>query len=1226
MEKKSQITFFYLQEKLKKGVMLVTVIALSLFTGYQTCKADPLTQGDSVTFTTRQMMMEQVFDLITQQLKYDIFYSENELNIRKMVQMPQLKMKLTDVLNQMLQKEFTYRFDNNTIIIRPAKQTDTSNPLQIRGTVTDKNKMPLPGVTVLIKGTTIGVATDKDGRFIIAPSKDADIELIVSFVGMKTRTISYKGEKDLIIVMEEDSQEMDEVVVTGYQVVDRRKNTSAVNSFNMDELMIPGTSSIDQMLQGRVPDMMVMSNSGEVGVVPKLRIRGTSTLIGNREPLWVVDGIVVQDPVPISPEELNDPDYINRIGNAIAGINPQDIERIDVLKDAAATALYGTKAANGVIVITTKKGRIGRPIVTYAMTMTLRQRPSYSDRQINVMNSKERIQFSRELVANHYQFPSDMSMVGYEGLINKLYNHELTIPEFDKEVARLETVNTDWFDLLMRNSLSHQHTISISGGSEEARYYASIGYNRDNDVIWKDHNERYTAALNLDANLTPWLTASLSMNGNVSSRDYYQEEIAPMQYAYKTSRAIPAFEDNGEYAYYERKYSNWEYYNYNILNELDNSSYGQEGAGLTVNANLQFKFNSWLNANAIASYSTSHTTIEGWWGEKTFHAALLRGTEYGILPTPYTEVWDDYYEEYVSEGGSSELPYGGELSRKESNNNSYTIRLQLNANKYFGANDKHNINGSVGFEMSSSHYKGYSNVTRGYFKDRGMSFVDNISLSDYPNYGTWLAGNVPTITNEISNTISFYASVSYSYFNFFTVNANARVDGSNGFGDQSNDKLLPIWSASAMWNLSEHEWIQQFSWIDFLRVKASFGYQGNMLSDQTPLMIISQKPTNAYYNENVATVERYPNPDLKWETTRSYNLGLEFSLFKNKLQIESSYYWKHTEDAFMTKKIASMNGVDGNSYVVNGGDVDNSGYSVALTVSPINTKDFRWTLSTSFSKTFNKMESDPDANKYELNNFLEGTALVKGKAIGTFYSYKFMGLSPVDGGPIFDDGEDNKEELRGLSKYDTYTRVLKASGNREPTISGSLNTSVRWKNIRLSGSFAYSMGNKIRLFAMYSPKADATMSADEIRAENNVSKDYLKRWKKSGDELHTDIPAIISQGSDAYWKYNRHWSDKSDYSDIQTIANSVWNMHDYGDHRVVSGNYLKCSNLSVTYEFADPILKKLNLSRLALTLSGANLFTICSSKLKGQTPTQSGFATIQLSDRPNYSFGLTVSF
>ena len=157
------------------------------------------------------------------------------------------------------------------------------------------------------------------------------------------------------------------------------------------------------------------------------------------------------------------------------------------------------------------------------------------------------------------------------------------------------------------------------------------------------------------------------------------------------------------------------------------------------------------------------------------------------------------------------------------------------------------------------------------------------------------------------------------------------------------------------------------------------------------------------------------------------------------------------------------------------------------------------------------MQSDPDANEYELDNFLNGTALVKGKPIGTFYSYKFLGLSPVDGAPIFDDYVDNKEVLRGLSKYDTYPRVLEASGNREPTISGSLNTTVRWKNFRLSGSFAYSMGNKIRLFAMYSPEADATMNANEIRAENNVSKDYLRRWQKPGDELHTTFPPLLAR-------------------------------------------------------------------------------------------------------------------
>lgn len=1203
--------------KLSSLLMLLFCMNLSAGTYAQEARLSVAVENSNI---------REIIRIIKQQSDYTFVYNVEELDHIGSITLKMTDSDVSTILNACLKNSgYTFTLLDKVIVIRKAETPQEKKVKMIRGIVTDKQKTPLPGVTVMIKGTTVGVATDKDGKFqIVSPNDTTNIVLLVSFVGMKTQTVHYKGETSLSIVLEEESQEMDEVVVTGYQVVDRRKNTSAVTSVKMDDIMIPGASSVDQMLQGRIPDMMFMNNSGEVGVVPKLRIRGTSTLIGNREPLWVVDGIIMQDPVDISPEELNDPDYVNRIGNAIAGLNPQDIERIDVLKDAAATALYGTKAANGVIVITTKKGHVGRPIVSYTMNLTLRQRPSYNDRSINVMNSQERMQFSRELIAQHYQFPDDMSMVGYEGLLTQLYNHKINISEFDKEVAKLETINTDWFDLLTQNSLSHQHTISISGGSEEARYYASIGYNRDNDVIWDDNNERYTAALNLDANLTSWLTASLSINGNVSSRDYYQSELAPMEYAYKTTRALPAFDEKGEYYYYQRKYNNYTFYNFNILNELDNSSYTQEGSALNINANLQFNFNNWLNANAIVSYSSSHTTIEGWWGEKTYHVALLRGTEYGETLTPAE--WDDDWEEYSGTAAYSTLPYGGELSHRETRNNSYTIRLQLNANKYFGPETQHNINGSAGFELSSTRYKEYSNETRGYYKDRGMSFVNNINLDDFPAYKEWMAGNVPSLTDKLSNTLSAYASISYSYYNYFTANVNARIDGSNGFGDQSNDKLLPIWSASANWNISEHNWMQSFSWLDFLRLKFSFGYQGNMLSDQTPIMIISKKPLDAYFNENISKVDGYPNPDLKWETTQSYNLGLEFSLFKDKVLFEGSYYWKHTENAFMMKTIASMNGVNGNSYYVNGGDVDNSGYSVAVTVSPINNKKFRWTLSTSFSKTFNELESDPDANEYKLSKFLDGTALVKGKAIGTFYSYKYLGLSPVDGAPIFDDYVDNKEVLRGLSEYDTYTRVLEASGQREPTISGSLNTTIRWKNLRVSGSFAYSMGNKIRLFAMYDANADETMDANEIRAENNVSKDYLKRWQKPGDELHTDIPAIISPGSDAYYKYYRHWSDMGTYQDIQPIANSVWNMYDYGSHRVVSGNYLKCSNLSFTYEFGEQMLKKLNMSRLALTLSGANLFTICSKKLKGQTPTQSGFATIQLSDRPNYSLGLTVSF
>lgn len=1223
--KKNQETIFFSRRKWEKILFVMKLkLILILISSFQ-LSAAVYSQGNKVTLKMENTSLEQVIWEIQKQTDFVFMYGTQDVSKVARLTVDMKDKTVNEILNLCLRNTgLIYMISGNAVIIKRADDNKKETTV-IKGVVRDQKGEPLPGVTIIEKGTSIGVATGINGDFTFSTTKRDSVTLLFSFVGMKTKEVTWKGEKMLSVVMEEEVSEMEEVVITGYQVVDRRKNTSAVTSVKVGDIMIPGVSSIDKMLEGRIPDMVFMTNSGEVGVVPKIRIRGTSTLIGNREPLWVVDGIIVQDPVNIEPETLNDPDYINRIGNAIAGLNPQDIERLDILKDAAATALYGTKAANGVIVITTKRGHVGRPVVTYNMNTTMRQRPRYTDRQIKLMNSKERIQFSRDLMAVHYQYPEDMAMVGYEKLVTDLYNHTLSSAQFEKEVSYLETLNTDWFDLLTEDSFSHQHTLSISGGSQEARYYASIGYTRDNDVVKTNRNERYTAALNLDANLTSWLTASVGLNGNVSSRDYYQEEVSPINYAYKTSRTIPVYTEEGDYSYYIRKQDNNSSANFNILNELDNSSYTQEGNSLTLNANLKFKFTDWLNANAIASYSVANTIIEGYWGEKMWHAALLRGTEYGVLPDPYHLGVNDFgVETWV--GGTSLLPYGGELTRKESDNRTYTVRLQLNANKYLGLDDQHNINASVGYEMSSTRYKGYDNITRGYYPDRGKTIVNNVNLTDYPTYANWLAANVPVITDNKNNTVSLYASVSYSYYNYFTLNANARVDGSNKFGDRSNDKLLPIWSVSGAYNISEHDWMQ-YNWIDYIRLKASFGYQGNMLSDQSPTTIISKKPTNAYFGEPTSTIKRYPNPNLKWEKTTSYNLGLEFSLFQNKLQVEASCYWKHIEDAFMKKTIASVNGVEGNSYIVNGGDVDNSGYSFAFTVSPINTEDFRWTFSTSFSKLFNKMKSNPASDEYELSDFLDGTALVKGKAVGTFYSYKFLGLSPEDGGPLFDDYADHRELLRGLSKYDTYTRVLKASGRREPTVSGSLNTSLRWKNIRLSGSFAYSLGNKVRLFAMYSA-ADATFSANEIRPEHNVSRDYLKRWQHSGDERYTTIPAIITQTSDAYQRYSGHWSTLTTYynKDIQPIANSAWEMYDYGSHRVVSGNYLKCSNLSVTYQFPQQLLDKMRLSRLELTLSGANLFTICSRELNGQAPTQSGFATIQLSDRPQYSFGLCISF
>lgn len=645
--------------KMMKIFVLALVAACLSFSGRV------MAQSQRVTLDLKSCSIIEFFRTLQEKTSLYFIYNIKDLQGLDKISVKADNEPVEEILRRIFAgRKLDFNFDNNTVVVQPRQMQNS----RIKGRITDTHKNPLPGVTIMIKGTTLGAVTDMDGNYSMELPAVKDIRLLYSFIGMKTQEVAYAGQKEINVTLHEEVAEMEEVVITGYQTVDRRKSTSSVTTRKMEDLHIPGISSLDQMLQGQIPDLIMMSNSGEVGVVPKLRIRGTSTLIGNREPLWVLDGIIMQDPVDVLAADLNDPDYINRVGNAIAGINPQDIERIDVLKDAAATALYGTRAANGVIVVTTKKGRVGRPIVSYNLSTTFRQRPAYSDRAINVMNSAERIRFSRDLVAQHYQFPTDMNLVGYEGLLTKLYNHELSDEQFAREVEQLETLNTDWFDLLTQNTVSHSHTVSISGGSSEANYYASIGYTRDNDVIWDDNNERYTAALNLNTNLTHWMRASLSVKGNVSSRRYYQQDLSPMQYAYNTTRALPAFDENGEYFYFlKRKPGGMEpqYFNYNILNELENSSYDQRGSGLSITANLQFNLTSWLNASAIASYQVSNTVQEGWWGEKTNYAAELRGTEYGVLPAPRTEGEKDYLGNPTYTGGTSLLPYGGELTYNE---------------------------------------------------------------------------------------------------------------------------------------------------------------------------------------------------------------------------------------------------------------------------------------------------------------------------------------------------------------------------------------------------------------------------------------------------------------------------------------------------------------------------------------------------------------------------------
>lgn len=1082
-----------------------------------------------------------------------------------------------------------------------APQSSATGSRDVTGVVRDEYGDPLIGVSVQVtEHKTIGVPTDNNGVFTLRNVPADAKSLTLSYIGMKTQVVKL-GKNKLNITMYEDAKSIKEFVVNGYQQIDRRNLTSSTYTVDMEDIYMPGAANLDQMLEGKIPDLVVNTNSGEINSTARLRVRGTSTLIGNREPLWVLDGIILTDPISLSSDVLNDPDYVNRIGNAISGINPQDIDRIDVLKDAAATALYGTRAANGVIVITTKTGREGRPIVSYSGQGTYRARPRYTDRKVNLMNSNERVQFSQDLIDQHYTYPSGMPLVGYEYLVQQLYQRQITQDEFDVEVNKMAALNTDWFKILDHDSFSQDHSVNVSGGSDKIRYYTSIGITDQDDVVKNTTNRRYTAMTKINIKLAKKLDVEFSANGYLNDRKYNAGNVNPTDYAYNTSRTIPAYNADGSYSYY-KKYVNGTvgYLNYNVLNELDNSYTKQSVSNVMATLNLRYRPLEGLDFNWTTSVNTSASNQETWYGEESFYIASLRRCNYGETPD-----------------GTSLCPYGGELQSSNSRMSGWTTRLQGNYTKYFGASNQHMFNVSVGLELSSNKNKGYSRTDRMYFADRGETFMKDVSYSDFPSYySSFVQGNVPTMVDGLNNIFSMYGTLTYAYKTLFTLNANARSDGSNKFGNRSNEKILPVWSVSGNANLLDICKIDN-NWLNSLMLKASYGEQGNIIDGQTPVMIIKKGSLNPVFKEFESKVSTFSNPNLRWEKTRSMNVGLETSMFNNRVQIGAEFYYKHTTDAFLEKTISDVNGY--NSYIINSGTITNKGYNVTWSLTPVKLRSFYWILSGNVSKVFNSVNTAPGAETYELNDFLRGTAVVKGQPIGTFYSYRFAGLSPVDGGPLFYDMEEQEVELNKLTNYDAYTKVLTPTGKREHDVTGSFTNTFTYKQWRLGISCAYGFGASTRLFRLFDDMYNG------YNAEANANRDLLDRWMRPGDELTTNIPALIGRGNPAYYYYNSHYSAGYPYYGA-VIAQNPYEMYDYSDVRVVSADYLKIQMLSLTYEFEKKLLNRIGLSRLALTASCSNLCTFCDSKLRGQTPTQGGFTEVQLSERPTFTVGLNVQF
>lgn len=1203
----------------KKCFRILQIWSVLFVIGLMTAHANVFSQK-KIDLKVENATLLAVLDQLQEQSDYTFLFSGEDVRGVRGITFHAVQEDFFDLLNFCLRNTgLEYEVDHSLIVLKKSKVMATDSLLHkavfVGGSVKDEDGNPLPGVSIKIKRTHHGTATDSEGFYALELPQIEGIILVYSHVGMKTVEVKYNKQQSIHVTMYPEVNEIDEVVVNaGYLQIEKRHLTSAVTTLKAKDVLVPGLNTIDQLLEGHVPGMVFMQNSGQVGAAPRLRIRGTSTVLGNQEPLWVLDGIILTDPVNVDPSQINDLDFVNLLGNAIAGINPSDIEQIDVLKDAAATALYGARAANGVIVITTKRGSIGSPSVSYSFSGGFSQRPHYRDRGVYMMNAAERIDFSREIVEKRLVYPNIGSHVGYEAAIIDHYKGLIDFPTFQKTIRKYEKINADWFGALTQNSFSHDHSLSISGGTERVRYYASLGYTNEQGVLQKEASKRYTANINVTTNYKGF-QIYFSLLGNVAEKRYSPEDLRLLNYAYNTSRAVPVYQENGELNFYP-KTAAYTSYDFNILHERDHSYQKINGNGITLRTTVDYRFASWLKGGVTLSYSADNTNQDIYHGEKTYYATQLR-------------------REGMSD---SELPYGGELKKDDTRKSSYILRAQLDFNKFLDAPHKHQIMASVGGEISSTKYKGLRQTHRCYLPDRGDIF-NAVDISAYPNYGRWLATDpeaLGVLKNDLSNLASGFATLSYSYVDKYIFNINARIDGSNEFGSKANDKLLPIWSLSGRWNIAQ-DVLKNVHWVDDLALRVSMGIQGNMLKTVSSELVIEKGGLNTAFNKYQSTVKYFPNRDLKWEKTKSYNIGLDFAFLNNRIRGTVSYFYKQTKDAFLEKTISEVNGI--NRYVVNKGTLRNQGFDLVMNFNPISSEKgrngFSWRIDPQIGQVLNqlidrKLNRDKALHdEITYSDYLEGRVEVAGRPLNTFYSYKFAGLDPKDGRPRFYnideyEGEgDNRESIADkysrMTKDEVFLAVMEHSGTRVPVIQGGISNTFSYKGFVLNFNLTYSLGSKIRLLKMYSNLGGyGTLAPQPI---DNVRKEFIHRWRRPGDELHTQIPGLISNKE--YRKTLEPWW----YNKTYQFAQNIWQMYDESDIRVVSGNYLKLQSLSLRYVFPEKICKSLLLKSAYVSFSGSNLFTLSAKELRGQEPTQSGSSdNINLSVRPHYSFSLNISF
>ena len=1152
-----------------------------------------LAQKQQVTLNLKNVSLYELFNQIKEQTGLRFLYNAEQLDGLANVSVQAQNEKVSDVLNKVFSgKALTYDCDGKVIIVKKQEiLPQTIKAKIISGKVTDYRDNPLPGVTIQIKGTAVGTSTNSSGVYSL-PIATSDAVLIFSFIGMKTQEIAVANKSEINVKMTEESSNLDEVVVTGYQDIRRDRVTGSVTVITAKEIENNSFKSIDQILEGKVAGLYSYTTSGAPGTRANIRIRGDNSISGNKEPLWVVDGLPLQGGVAsinvVNAGNIQESILDHGIGN----IAPTDIESITVLKDAAASAIYGARAANGVIVIKTKRGFEGKATFNYNGSFGMVEAPRID---LDFMNSSEKIDFEISLM-------KDFSRAWEGGLVGKIYDYYMqgryTESQYREELDKLRKINTDWFDVIFRKAFSQSHFLSMRGGTEKTNYYASINYNGQSGILKSNSYDNLGASLEIRHKPAQNFEMNFKLNGNFRESKDHNSSIDPFKYAVFANPYEKPFNEDGSYAadftYLGDNRSSIHYGNiydqFNILRELNETQNKTIASDLSARLGMNYQVMEGLSVdlNGSLTYSTNNT--EAW-----------------AAPGTYTS----YSSCFASSAISGELPEkynNGYLREGSGRSTAFAFRGLISYN-----NDKlenHAFSVIVGTELAGS--KSYNNYHRSpEFNDyyRFIAFPDfpsdDISYNDIKNS---LSGLIGTAEAQ-DRSASFFGAFTYTWRDKYVFNVNGRFDGADIIG--TDNRFTPLWSASFRWNAMRENFLKNVDFISDLALRFSYGYTGNIDRGSYPIPMIFLGG-DRYDGNFIANQVTYPNPNIKWERKQARNVGLDFAFWGNRIGGAFNYYWNTGKDLLGTQTTPDSYGRT--SVTANVSSIENTGWEFNINLRLDLGKDVRWINSFNIAQNKNKI-TETYIKSLEDVAWKGSTDNVEGYATGTMFGYRFAGVNPLTGQAMIYISDESKQIIardKGISlnqvpdKIDTedipgddYEEVLRASmeklGSVNPKVIGGFSSTLTWKNLEVRAGFSYSAGHLLESFneRKYAPSG-ANKRSEIYVSRTNRLKSAMNRWRTIGDITNTP----------------RYQYNGMNYHDMIT------------DDKYEKGNYLAFRDLTISYDLKNKWFDQIGLSRCRLGLQVTNLFVF--TKYSGLDATTGGAFNYPLPR--TYMFNLSLGF